>query len=72
MSQKINDKKIRCSPTNVRKGNTIKAGPDSGLHVACCLCSGGYAVFGFGCTPVLLDEVELTMVFGIKVADVAT
>jgi hypothetical protein len=73
MSQKMPIKK-KNSPLNLRERDTVKALPDSGLHVVCCLHSGGHTVLIFGCSPVLFDIVEFAMVFWVfwvKVTNVA-
>jgi hypothetical protein len=71
MSQKMPIKK-KNSPPNLRERDTVKALPDSGLHVACWPHLGGHAVLIFGCAPVLFDIVEFAMVFWVKVANVVT
>ena len=57
-------------PLNVKKGDIVKAFLDSALHFLNCLGSGKDAVLSLCCTPVLLNEIELAMVLGIKVAQV--
>jgi hypothetical protein len=59
-------------PSDLKKGNIVKALLDSVLHFMKRLCSGDHAVLRFGHTPVLLNKVQLTMVFGVEVADMAT
>ena len=54
---------------NVKKGDIVKAFLDSTLHLNC-LGSGKDAVLSLCRTPVLLNEIELTMVLGIKVTQV--
>lgn len=55
----------------MKDGDTVKAVPDSGLHLASRLRSGEPAVMSLRCAPVLLDEVELAVVLGVEVADMA-
>ena len=58
-------------PPDLRKRDAVKALPHSCLHLTHCLHSGGQAVLGFGHAPVLLNEIELAMIFQIKVTNVA-
>ena len=56
----------------MKEGDGIKALPDSPLHILNALFSGGDAISGLGCTPELLNEVELAMILGVEVAQMAT
>ena len=56
----------------MKEGDGVKALPDSHLHILNALCSGGDAISRFGCTPELLNEVELAMIFGVEVTQMAT
>ena len=59
------------APLDMNHGDFVKAVLDSVLHFMSCLHSWGLMVVGFCCTPILLDEIELTVVFWIEVTDVA-
>ena len=59
------------APLDMNHGDFVKAVLDSVLHFTNCLCSWGLMVVGFCCTPILLNEIEFTVVFQIEVADVA-
>jgi hypothetical protein len=69
MSATKNIKKVKL-PSDLKKGDTVKGLPDSALHFTSCLRAGSDAIMCFGPAPVLLNEVELAMVFGVEVTDV--
>ena len=59
------------APSHMNHRDFVEAVLDSVLHFMSCLCSWGLMVVGFCCAPILLNEIELTVVLWIEVADVA-
>jgi hypothetical protein len=65
------NKNAEDSPTNVKEGNVIEALDDLLLHLIDCCCTPCHTETELRCPPVLLDEVELTVVFGVEIAQMA-
>ena len=56
---------------DLREGDTVKALPDSGLHFMSHHCLRGFAESKLSSTPILLNKVELAMIFRIKITQMA-
>ena len=68
----MEEKEKEYTPSDLKKGHVVKAFLDSPLHPINCGCSGCCTVLKLCCTLVLFNKIQLTMIFGIKVAKVAT
>jgi hypothetical protein len=67
----MESKESKDIPPDLEQHDTVKALDDSLLHLSNCLCTTCFAKLCLCSTPILLNEVELTVVFGIEVAQVA-
>lgn len=58
------------SPENLERANIVETTEHDVFHLADGIASSGHAIAQFGCPPVLLDEIQLTVIFGVKVTEV--
>ena len=56
----------------MKEGDIIQALDDLPLHLIYCRCMPYHTETEFCCPPILFDKVDFTMVFGVKVAQMAT
>jgi hypothetical protein len=72
MRQKgIRKKNVEHSLLNVKEGDVIKALDDLPLHLLNCCHTPCHMEMELHCAPILLDEVKFTMIFWIKVTQMA-
>ncbi len=62
----------RNSPLNMKERDIIKALNDIPLHLVDHCCALRHTEMQLGHSLVLLDKVELAVILGVKIADVAT
>jgi len=60
----------RNSPLNMKERDIIKALNNIPLHLVDHCCVLRHTETQLGCSPVLLDKVELAVILGVKIADV--
>ena len=53
----------------MKEGDIIEALDDFPLHLVDCRCAPCYTETELGSTPILFNEIEFTMVLGIKIAE---
>src|SRR5712675_972632 len=68
----IRKKMRKSSPLDVKQWYIVKALDHLLLHLPDCRCTPHDPKLKFGSSPVLLNEVQFTVVFGIKITQMAT
>lgn len=66
-----NTKENSNKPSDMKSGDAVKAVPNSCLHLASHLQLGKIVVMSLHFAPVLLDKIELAVILGVEVTEMA-